>query len=65
MSFIESIADGIGNVLEKAKDMPTEKIAAVGLIILGAAAVAKDLAQGGLTAAADKVSDIIDSTKSS
>ena len=54
MSIIETITDSIGTLLEAAKDMPTEKIAAVGLIVLGAAAIAKDLAQDGLSTVAEK-----------
>lgn len=60
MSIIETIAESIGTLLETAKDMPTEKIAAVGLIVLGAAAIAKDLAQDGLSTAAEKIVDLTD-----
>ena len=60
MSIIETITDSIGTLLEAAKDMPTEKIAAVGLIVLGAAAIAKDSAQDGLSTVAEKIVDLTD-----
>lgn len=55
MSIFDTISDGFGELLDKAKDLPTEKIAVVGLVILGAAAIAKDMALGNVSDAADKV----------
>lgn len=60
MSVFDSITEGLKDVLEVAKDLPTEKVAAVGLILLGAGAIIKDLAQGNATEALDKAKSIID-----
>lgn len=59
MSF-DSVAESLKNILEAAKDLPTEKIAAVGLILLGAGAIIKDLAQGNPTEALEKAKNLID-----
>jgi hypothetical protein len=49
MSSIESISSAIEKLLEAAKDVPSDKIAMVGLIILGSAAIVKDLAKGSVS----------------
>lgn len=59
MSVFDSITDGLNTILETAKDLPTEKIAVVGLIILGAGAIVKDLASGNVGDAFDKAKGII------
>ncbi len=61
MSTLDSIAAGLKDLLESAKDLPTEKVAAVGLILLGTGAILKDLASGNATEAIEKAKGIIDS----
>jgi hypothetical protein len=59
MSVFDNITDGLNTILETAKDIPTEKIAVVGLIILGAGAIAKDIASGNVGDAIDKAKEVI------
>jgi hypothetical protein len=61
MSTLDSITAGLKELLETAKDLPTEKIATVGLILLGAGAILKDLASGNAAEAIEKAKGIIDS----
>ena len=61
MSTLDSIAAGLKDLLEAAKDLPTEKVATVGLILLGTGAILKDLASGNATEAIEKAKGIIDS----
>ena len=63
MSSLDSITNGLKEILEAAKDLPTEKIAAVGLMIIGTGAIVKDLAQGNPSEALEKAKDLIDSSK--
>ena len=60
MSTFDYITEGLKYLLEAAKDLPTEKIAAVGLILLGTGAIIKDLAQGNPSEALEKAKSIID-----
>jgi len=60
MSTFDSITEGLKALLETAKDLPTEKIAAVGLILLGTGAIVKDLAQGNIDEAIEKAKNFID-----
>lgn len=46
MISFASFTDSLKSLLEAAKDVPTEKIATIGLIILGAASIIKSRAQG-------------------
>lgn len=59
MSVFDTITDGLNTILETAKDLPTEKIAVVGLIVLGAGAIIKDIASGNVEDAIDKAKEII------
>jgi len=46
MPLFDTFCERIGPLLEVAKDIPMEKIAAVGLLLLGMAAMARDVALG-------------------
>lgn len=60
MSMFDALCEGISAILEVAKDLPTEKIAAAGLILLGTAAIARDIAMGSNPGEAlDKVQDLL------
>lgn len=61
MPTLESITSGLKELLETAKDLPTEKVGVVGLILLGAGAILKDLASGNAAEAIEKAQKIIDS----
>ena len=54
MSTLDSITAGLKELLEAAKDLPTEKVATVGLILLGTGAILKDLASGNAAEAIEK-----------
>lgn len=60
MSAIETITDGLKTILEAAKDLPTEKIAAIGLLVLGTGAIIKDMASGNAGEALEKAKNFID-----
>ncbi len=60
MATLDSITAGLKALLEAAKDLPTEKVAAVGLILLGTGAIIKDMAQGNPIEALEKAKNIID-----
>lgn len=62
MSTIDSFMDRLKDLLESAKDLPTEKIAAVGLVLVGTGAIIKDLASGnsGVGETIEKAKNIID-----
>lgn len=59
MTSLDTIAEKLKDLLESAKDMPTEKIAAVGLIVLGAGAIIKDMAEKGTTDASQKLQELL------
>lgn len=59
MASLDSITEGLKELLEAAKDLPTEKVAAVGLILLGAGAILKDLAKGSSTEAIESAMKFI------
>jgi len=61
MSTIESIAASLKDLLDAASDLPTDKIAVVGLILLGAGAIVKDLASGNVSDAIDSAKKFVDS----
>lgn len=60
MATLDSITAGLKALLEAAKDLPTEKVAAVGLILLGTGAIIKDMAEGSPIEALEKAKNIID-----
>lgn len=60
MSPLESISENLKNLLETAKDLPTEKIAAVGLILIATGSIVKDLATGNPKEAIERAKNIID-----
>ena len=60
MSTLDSITAGLKELLEAAKDLPTEKVATVGLILLGTGAILKDLASGNAAEAIEKAKGIIE-----
>lgn len=60
MSTIDSVADALKTVLEAAKDLPTEKIAAIGLLLLGTGAIIKDMASGNASEAIEKAKNFIE-----
>jgi hypothetical protein len=62
MATLDSITEGLKALLEAAKDLPTEKVAVVGLILLGTGAIIKDMAQGDATEALEKAKSVIDLT---
>lgn len=54
MASYDSLKSGLKNLLESAKDIPTERIAAVGLTLIGVAATVKEMAlRGGKSAQMD------------
>ncbi len=45
--MFDFVVEGLGELLEAAKEVPTEKIAAVGLVVLGALTILKGQGQQG------------------
>jgi len=60
MSVIDTFTESLERLLETAKELPTEKIAAIGLILLGTGAILKDVASGNVDEAIDKAKNLID-----
>ena len=61
MSALDGVTEGLKDLLETVKDLPTEKVAAVGLILLGLGSILKDLSNGDVNDAIDNAKDFIDS----
>ena len=60
MSTLDSITRSLKELLEAAKDIPTEKIAIVGVILLGTIAMLKDSTNGNAIEVLEKANNIID-----
>lgn len=60
MSVFDGLAEALSGALESAKDVPVEKIATVGLILIAGAAIAAKAIAGGASAAIGSAKDITD-----
>ncbi len=60
MSTIDNIGSAIEKIIEVSKEIPPEKLAMVGLILLGTVSMIKDVASGNAGGAIEKVKDFID-----
>ena len=57
MSLIEDLASGLGSLYESVSEIETTKLAIVGITLLGAAAIAKDVANNGINSATSLLGD--------
>lgn len=60
MSTMDSIGSAIEKIIEVSKEIPPEKIAMVGLILLGTVSMIKDVASGNVGGLIEKAKDVID-----
>ncbi len=60
MSSLDSFATAFKEVLEAAKDLPTEKVCAVGLVLIAAGSMLKDMTSGNAIDAIEKAKDLVD-----
>ncbi len=60
MSYIDDFLGGLEKIMEISKELPTEKIAVIGLIIIGTGAIIKDVASGDVGEAIEKAKKLID-----